>query len=132
LFSYLQDQPSYPQSSSGEVLCEVFSKPNPFTMRPISTNLGILIDYMSYKTNVEPSLIQKFAIHLDEELQKRFVNRNMETKIMNLQEVYHWLVDPTTMTPRRKPKRTKTSNEDTIDLTNEAGDELEDSESIAV
>ena len=104
LFACLNDEPYPTTSIKKKHMCEVLDKPNADTLRPCSRNLGLLIEYMSYKTGVEPSAIEKFALDLDDELMTRFVNFHRPRKEMKPSDVYSWLIDPTTFQIGLRPK----------------------------
>ena len=72
--------------------CEVFKTTNMETVPPPSQNFGMLIEYMAYRTCVQPSKIESFALELDDEIQKRFcIQDNVE---MHPIALYRWIGDP--------------------------------------
>jgi hypothetical protein len=72
--------------------CEVLKTSNIGTGSPPSLNLGMLIEFMAYRTCVEPSTIESFALELDDEIKKRFcIQDNVE---MHPIALYRWIGDP--------------------------------------
>jgi hypothetical protein len=84
--------PLRPQKFPKHNNCEVFKMANRETAPPPSLNFGMLLEYMAYRTCVEPSKIESFALELDDEIQKRFCIRdNVE---MHPIALYRWIGDP--------------------------------------
>jgi hypothetical protein len=85
-------RPFRPQTVPKINACEVFKASNSETAPPPSLNFGMLIEYMAYRTCLEPSKIELFALALDDEIQERFcIQDNVE---MHPIALYRWIGDP--------------------------------------